>query len=189
MDVATGERWTVRPNAGRIPWWLLSPRRRVPGAGLRDYPARPRPLPRGPDATVAGTLCPREPAGALYRRLLEPLAIAALNTPPATASAALLGAVVNESLAQGGAACIPAFPKEGLSETFIDPAIAWLRARGAEVRLGSRVTRLDRDGARATALDGRPARTRRRRRPGRPRPRGRRAAAGLAASRPRSRPS
>ena len=151
MDTSTGERWTVRPNRGRIPWWLFSPRRRVPGAGLREFLPVLALSRAGPDATVAGTLRP----GELYRRLLEPLAIAALNTPPATASAALLGAVVAESLALGGAACIPAFPKEGLSESFIDPAVAWLRARGAEVRLGSRVTRLDRDGTRATALDGR----------------------------------
>ncbi len=150
MDILTGERWTVRPNAGRVPWWLLSRRRRVPGARLREF------LPvlalhrAGQDATVAGTLRP----GELYRRLLEPLAVAALNTPPETASAALLGAVVQESLALGGAACIPAYPKEGLSESFIDPAVAWLRARGAEVRLGSRVARLDQAGGRAAALDG-----------------------------------
>ncbi len=44
------------------------------------------------------------------------------------ASARLLAAVVAESLADGGAACIPAFPREGLSESFIDPALAWLAA-------------------------------------------------------------
>ncbi len=37
VDVSTGERWTVRPNAGRLPWWVLSPRRRVPGTRARDY--------------------------------------------------------------------------------------------------------------------------------------------------------
>jgi len=95
---------------------------------------------------------PNAQPGELYRRLLEPLAIAALNTPPETASAALLGAVMEESLALGGAACIPAFPRDGLSESFIDPAVAWLAARGAEVRLGRRISSLGFTDGRATAI-------------------------------------
>ena len=144
-----------RPNAGRLPWWLFSRRRRVPGARLREFLPVLALSRGGPDATVAGTLRP----GELYRRLLEPLAVAALNTPPETASAALLGAVMNESLALGGGACIPAYPKEGLSESFIDPAIAWLRSRGANIRLGSRVMRLDQSGGRITAIDAQPVGT------------------------------
>lgn len=138
MDAATGERWTVRPNRGRVPWWVLSPGRRVPGAKLSHFLAATRLSRAGPDATVAEAL----PQGELYRRLLEPLAVSALNTPPGTASARLLGAVMDESLSQGGAACIPAYPRDGLSESFIDPAVAWLRGRGATVRLGHRVTDL-----------------------------------------------
>ncbi len=152
MDVSTGERWTVRPNAGRVPWWLFSRRRRVPGARLREFLSVLALSRGGPDATVAGTLRP----GELYRRLLEPLAVAALNTPPETASAALLGAVMNESLALGGSACIPAFPKEGLSESFIDPAVTWLRHHGAKVLLSQRVTRLDQSGGRVVAVNDRP---------------------------------
>ncbi len=152
MDVSTGERWTVRPNEGRIPWWLLSRSRRVPGARLREFLPVLALSRGGPDATVAGTLH----GGELYRRLLEPLAIAALNTPPETASAALLGAVFNESLALGGAACIPAYPKEGLSESFIDPAVAWLQAHGSDVLLGSRVARLQQTDGRVTAVNDRP---------------------------------
>ncbi len=148
MDLATGERWTVRPNPGRLPWWVFSPGRRVPGARLREYFDLLALRRAGPDATVAGTL--RE--GPLYRRLLEPLAVAALNTPAETASARLLAAVVEESLALGGRACIPAFPREGLSESFIDPALAWLAARGATVRLGSRIAGLERAGGRLVGL-------------------------------------
>ncbi len=154
MDVSTGERWTVRPNRGRLPWWVLSRRRRVPGARLMDFWPATRLSHAGPDATVAECL----PPGELYRRLLEPLAIAALNTPPATASARLMGAVMDESLSQGGAACIPAFPKLGLSESFIDPAITWLEARGATIRLGSRVGALDFTAGRVSAIEGVPVR-------------------------------
>ena len=152
MDLATGERWTVRPNRGRIPWWVLAPSRRVPGARLRDFLPLLALRRAAPGATVAETLRP----GALYRRLLEPLAIAALNTPPATASARLLGAVVAETLALGGDACIPAFPRIGLSESFIDPAIAWLQGHGATVRLGSRIASLDQTERRAVRLGDHP---------------------------------
>ncbi|MBC7800482.1 MAG: FAD-dependent oxidoreductase [Gemmatimonadaceae bacterium] len=152
MDLATNERWTVRPNRGRVPWWLFSPHRRVPGAQLRDFLPVLSLRRRGPDATVADAL----PQGELYRRLLEPLAIAALNTPPETASAALLGAVMDESLALGGAACIPAYPREGLSESFIDPALAWLLARDAEILLGHRIPSLGFAAGRVTAIGDRP---------------------------------
>ena len=136
MDLATGERWTVRPNRGRVPWWVLAPGRRVPGARLSHFLAAARMSKAGPDTTVAQAL----PRGELYRRLLEPLAIAALNTPPATASARLMGAVMDESLSRGGAACRPMVPRDGLSESFVDPALAWLAAHGATIRLGTRIS-------------------------------------------------
>src|SRR3984957_6516876 len=31
MDVSNGLTWTLRPNLGRIPWWVLARRRRAPG--------------------------------------------------------------------------------------------------------------------------------------------------------------
>ena len=150
IDVATGERWTVRPNAGRVPWWVLSRRRRVPGAALREFVALLA-LRRAPaNATVAEML----PPGELSRRLLEPLAIAALNTPLATGSARLLGRIMDESLSRGGRACVPAFPREGLSETFIDPAVEWLRRRGATVHTAHRIAALSMQGDRVEAMGG-----------------------------------
>ena len=149
MDMASGERWVLRPNLGAVPWWMLVPGRRVPGMRLLDALPALGLHRAAPDVTVVAALRP----GVLYRRLLEPLAIAALNTPPDQASARLLGAVVQETLAAGGAACIPAFPKLGLSESFVDPALAWLAARGATIRLGSRVGALSFDSGRVTAVD------------------------------------
>lgn len=149
MDRTTGERWTVAPNAGRLPWWILAPSRGVKGARLADWLALLRlKLARG-DATVAEVL---GGAGALYRRLLEPLAIAALNTMPDTALARLLGAVVDETLAQGGAACRPLVPREGLSESFVDPALTWLAARGGALHTGRRVAALRVDAGRVQEL-------------------------------------
>ena len=37
VDLRTGERWTVRPNAGPVPWWIMAPGRRVPGSRARHY--------------------------------------------------------------------------------------------------------------------------------------------------------
>jgi hypothetical protein len=54
-----------------------------------------------------------------------------------------LRAVIAETIERGGAFSIPRFPKIGLSESFIDPALEYLSARGAEIHLGSRVTTLD----------------------------------------------
>jgi squalene-associated FAD-dependent desaturase len=150
MDLVRGERWTVRPSAGRIPFWLLSRRRRVPGTKPGDYLVLRRLGQARPGDTVVTAL----PDGALYRRLLEPLAIAALNTPTYRGSARLLGAVIDETLARGGAACIPMFPREGLSESFITPAIALLQQRGATIHTGYRVAGLTLDGVRVRALTG-----------------------------------
>ena len=42
VDLATSERWTLRANDGRFPWWIFEPNRRVPGTRARDYlPAAP----------------------------------------------------------------------------------------------------------------------------------------------------
>ena len=78
MDLATGARWVVRPDRGLIPTWIFRRSRRVPGTSAIDYLkllslARIR-----DDRVVAGIL----PRGPLYTRLIEPLAIAALNTQP-----------------------------------------------------------------------------------------------------------
>ncbi|MBV9784171.1 MAG: FAD-dependent oxidoreductase [Acidisphaera sp.] len=148
LDRETGERWTLRPSPGRIPWWLLGRRRLVPGTRVRDYLA----LLRLRRATEEDTVEALLGGGTLYRRLLEPLAIAALNTHPGQASARLLAAVLAETLLRGGAHCIPAYPRLGLSESFVDPAIAWLQARGGRVLYGRRVAGLTVEDGRVTAF-------------------------------------
>jgi hydroxysqualene dehydroxylase len=150
MDLARGVRWTVRPSVGRIPFWLLQKSRRVPGTSPFDYPPLLKLGQARPTDTVANCL----PHNSLYLRLVEPLAIAALNTHPQKGSARLLGAVIDESLAKGGAACIPLFPREGLSESFVDPAVARLAQAGATVRTGCIISGLATDADRVTAIDG-----------------------------------
>jgi squalene-associated FAD-dependent desaturase len=150
MDVRTRESWTVRPNLGRLPWWVLSKQRGVPGARLADYARLLRLKSAAANDTVAGLL----PKNALYHRLIEPLAIAALNTPPDQGSARLLWAIIAESLAKGGRFCIPCYPREGLSESFVDPAMAHLTKNGAEIRTSHRISALTQEHGRITAFSG-----------------------------------
>jgi squalene-associated FAD-dependent desaturase len=140
LDLATGERWVLRPNTGRLPWWWLSPRRRVPGTRARDYLAGARLRRATASETVAEVLAP---GSVLFRRMWQPLAVAALNTAAEEGSAALLWRVLVESFGRGGAACRPLMPQEGLSESLIDPALATLGRAGAELRFGSRLRAIE----------------------------------------------
>ena len=149
IDVRSGERWTVRPSAGRLPWWIFDHGRRVPGTRARDDLALLALRRPGPEATVASVL----PDGVLGERLLEPLAIAALNTRPEDGLATLLSAVMRETLMRGGAACLPRFPRASLAESLVDPALAALQAAGATVHLSRRVSRLEVEGGKVTRLE------------------------------------
>jgi squalene-associated FAD-dependent desaturase len=149
LDIASGERWIVRPNCGRFPWWIWSSSRRVPGTGAWDY-LKALPLTRvRAEATVAVALA----GGTLFRRLWQPLAVAALNTEAEAGQARLLSRVIGESFGRGGAACRPLVPREGLSESLIDPALERLAALGATVRFGSRLRAIEQVRPRVTALD------------------------------------
>ncbi len=149
LDLATGERWTLRPNEGRIPWWVLNSSRRVPGTLARDYLRAVQLKGARADATVAAAL----PSDTLFRRLWQPLAVAALNTEVEAAQAQLLSRVVGETFGRGGAACRPLVPRDGLSESLIDPALAKLASLGADVRFGSRLRGLGTAGSRVATLD------------------------------------
>ena len=148
MDLKSGDRWLLRPNLGRIPWWIFSKKRRVPDTRLSDY-SEMRRIAKIKDDTLVTNSMRR---GKLYWRLVEPLAVAALNTRPQAGLARLLGAVMRETLLRGGAACIPRFPADGLSEALIDPAIAKLRERGADVRFNSRINTVSISGDRVTSI-------------------------------------
>ena len=150
VDLADGARWTLRPNAGRLPWWIFSPGRRVPGTRATDYFALGKLLRANKIATIGETM-PCE--GALYRKLWQPLLLAALNTDPPESSAALAGALIRETLAKGGAACRPLVAAQGLASAFVDPALAWLAAHGAEIKLDHPLRGLDLGEATARTLD------------------------------------
>ncbi len=153
MDLSDGTRWTVRPGAGRVPWWLLAPGRRVPGAGLGAYVSLLA-LPPHRSETVAG----RWGRNPLYRRLIEPLSTAILNTEPEKASAALLRRVLIETLGRGAGGCRPVLAPAGLGAALVDPALDWLRCAGVSLHTSDALTRIETSGGRVCALEFQKAR-------------------------------
>jgi squalene-associated FAD-dependent desaturase len=149
-DVASGERWTLRPNEGRIPWWLLVQSRRAPGTRAIDYLAAARLLSASGNARVSDVM---KCAGPIYDRLWGPFLLAALNSDPAGGAAALAARTVRETLARGGRACHPLVAVNGLSRAFIDPALKLLRRGGAQVRFERRLRGFSFAGDRVAALE------------------------------------
>jgi squalene-associated FAD-dependent desaturase len=149
-DLKTGERWELRINDGRLPWWICSKARRAPGTRASDYLAAMRLLRARPADTVAGVL---GASGMAYDRLWRPLLLAALNTDPSEASAQLAGAVLRETLAKGGRACRPLIAADGLAAAFVDPALALLRRQAGVVLFDRRLHKLLFDAERLVALD------------------------------------
>ena len=149
IDLRDGARWTLRPNEGRLPWWIAARSRRVPGTRARDYLALAGLLRAGGDATIVDTI---PVAGVLWERLVDPFLLSALNTPSIEGSAKLAGAVVRESLAAGGRACRPRIADPHLGAAFVDPATAFLARHDAAPRLGRRLRGIGFSGDRVTSL-------------------------------------
>jgi squalene-associated FAD-dependent desaturase len=144
VDLTTRERWTLRPNAGPLPWWIFSQKRRVPGTHAFDYLQLSGLLFAKKGAAIGETMpC----SGPLYERLWRPVLLAALNTEPPAASAGLAASVIRETLALGASACRPLVAVNGLSSAFVDPALKMLQAKGAPIRFGQRLREIGyRDG-------------------------------------------
>ncbi len=140
VDLGTGARWSLRPNPGVIPWWLFDPKRRVPDTALSDYVGGIRVALASKDRTVADVL---DTSGTLYTRFWEPLVLAALNTTADDGAACLLWAVLRETFLKGEAACRPLIARDGLGPSFVDPALAYLKARGIEPQFARRLNGFD----------------------------------------------
>jgi len=85
--------------------------------------------------------------------LIDPLCVAALNTPAQQASAAVLLRVLHDALFSGPGAADLLLPRRPLSELLPEPALRWLAAAGVALRLGTRVQKLAPAGA-GWKLDG-----------------------------------
>lgn len=150
VDLRDGKHWLLRPNEGGIPYWITRESRRVPGTGPRDY-LKYAPLLWADKKTAVGKVVADR--GALWQRLMRPFLVAALNTEPEASSASLAGAVLRETLAKGGRFYRPRIAHPTLAAAFVDPAMAYLKAKGATVQLSTRLRDIGFDGRLAMALN------------------------------------
>ena len=97
----------------------------------------------GDDCTVSALLDGHGQRGSLRRRLWEPLCLAALNTAPAMASAQIFVNTLRDSLGGGRAATDLLLPAADLGRLFPEAAAHFIRARGGEIRLSTRVAAID----------------------------------------------
>jgi hydroxysqualene dehydroxylase len=150
VDLKSGARWTLKFNDGRLPFWIFDRNSRVPGTQPLDYLSLARLLWVRERQTV-GEVIPCQ--GVLYERLVEPLILAALNIDPPQGSARLAAAIVRETLAVGGRACRPLIAREGLGPTLVEPALAFLKQRGATLYLEHQLRALAFADGRVETLD------------------------------------
>jgi hypothetical protein len=132
LDLADGARWTA--SAARM----------APAVLAALWHLR---------ATEGTTVADRLGGSAAFRRFWDPLAVAVMNTPSADASAEVFRRVVARTLWRGAAASRPYFVAEGLSQTFVQPALAKLAESGATIRFNHPLRKLALAGRRVEALE------------------------------------
>jgi squalene-associated FAD-dependent desaturase len=123
----------ARAVAGCVGWtWRdrLSLLAAAAGWALRGFRCDP--------ALTVDALCRGLPP-AVRQLLIDPLCVAALNTPARDASAAVLLRVLRDALFSGPGSADLLLPRQPLGALLPAPALHWLADAGATVRLGLRV--------------------------------------------------
>lgn len=127
----------------------IAPPRRFPGVPWYDWLRLLKLYNPAEGKTVADCVSPKS---ALSHRLLEPLCLAALNTAPQDASAALLWQMVSQLLKGGEPAWRYYVPKDSLSATFVLPAVTKIKNSGGTFYFENAAKALEHDGSRITAI-------------------------------------
>ncbi|CAH0308804.1 FAD-dependent oxidoreductase [Roseomonas sp. CECT 9278] len=143
LDLADGN--ARRIAAAPLAW--RDPARRPPGMTAGAFLALAR-MALGITDRPVGMALAKHPV--LLRGFVEPLTVAALNTPVAEASSARLGQVLRRLGSAEASRLLVA--RTGLGPDLVDPALAALRAAGATIRFGSRLRALTSAEGRASAL-------------------------------------
>jgi squalene-associated FAD-dependent desaturase len=104
------------------------------------------------DGLSVADLCRSLPT-AVQAQLIEPLCVAALNTPAGQASAAVFLRVLRDALFSGPGSSDLLLPRAPLGSLLPQPATAWFQRQGVRLHHGARVTEL-RPEAAAWRLDG-----------------------------------
>ncbi|MES2714069.1 MAG: FAD-dependent oxidoreductase [Pseudomonadota bacterium] len=157
-EIGAADGW-VEPEPGALPIFDLSDgtARRVALAPLGWRAAAARPAGFSVAALWALATGQGSVAAALRRHarflrgFVEPLTVAALNTPVEEASAPLLRRVLARLLAPGAARVLVA--RQGLGPDMIVPALAALRRAGVPLRFGARLRGLEIEDGRVRALE------------------------------------
>lgn len=150
-DLEDGSRWTMQVNDGLIPIWMLSATSRAPGTSLAQHFSLARlAMARRDGRSISDHMASE---GQFWRRVVEPMMLAVLNCPAAEGSAWLAARFLRESFLRGGKACRTMVAQPSLDAVFIDPALAWLRLRGASLRFSERLRAIRFEGERAVELD------------------------------------
>ena len=150
VDLRSGERWTVRPNAGPLPWWIMARSRRVPGSRTHHYLAGLALARAGDGDTAAERL---RGTGPLLERLWEPLIVAVLNASVDEAAASLLWPVLRLTFGRGEAACRAYLARDGLGPDLVEPAVGYIERGGGRLFCNRRLRAIRNDGRAVTALD------------------------------------
>jgi squalene-associated FAD-dependent desaturase len=150
VDLQDGRRWRLTPDEGPLPFWILRKSRRVPDTSVGDYLGYASLMLARGKMRIDEVVKDRGP---LWRQLMRPFLLAALNTEPEACCAALAGAVLRETLAKGGRFYRPRIAHPTLAAAFIDPALKFLENHEASVQLGTRLRRLVLDDNGAIALE------------------------------------
>ena len=136
IDMRNGARWDMKFNNSALPLWLLKKSSRVPEASLKDHLALAALL-NADEHTVIGDFVAAD--NPLYEKLIEPLSIAIINMPPDSASAALMRNVLKETILKGGRHCQPRIARNSLAQSFVDPALEYLKRHNCEIIFGARL--------------------------------------------------
>lgn len=105
-----------------------------------------------PDGMTVGELVRGLPA-TVRDGLIDPLCVAALNTPSRFASAKVFLRVIRDALFSGRGSADLLLPRQRLGELLPSPAQDWLVRSGASVEVGRRIERIERHGT-AWQVDG-----------------------------------
>jgi hydroxysqualene dehydroxylase len=104
-----------------------------------------------PELSVGG-LCAGLPR-VIREDLIEPLCVAALNTPAEEASASVFLRVLRDALLSGPGSSELLLPRVALSGVFPQPALAWLRSQNTTIQVSTRVDSVTPSGS-AWVVDG-----------------------------------
>ncbi len=134
--------WRELPWHDRAAVLMMAARWRL--TGFRCDPDRP--------VSELAARCPPR----AFEALLDPLCVAALNTPAAEASGQVLLTVLRDALFSGPGAADLLLPTVPLDDLLPRPAMAWLLARGIDWRAGRRAQSLEPRSDGGWRVDGEP---------------------------------